>query len=90
MTSLYFSVKCKAEVKAMDKAKLSSKNQIVVPKDARETLGVRAGDEIMFVNHRGIIYLLPKPKSFVAALKGMAKAGLKYPKDYLKKERASW
>ena len=74
----------------MDTAKLSSKNQIVVPREARETLGIRSGDELLVVSKKGLVYLLPKPKSFVDALKGLATGRLRYPKNYLRKERASW
>lgn len=70
--------------------KISSKNQVVVPRDTRETLGVGAGDEIMFVVRRGIVYVLPKEKSLVEALKGTARGKSRYPRNYLKKERASW
>lgn len=69
-------------------ATLSSKNQIVIPKEAREALGVKAGDKLLVVvGGRGII-LLQKPKSFSKAIEGLAKGV--YPPDYLKKERASW
>lgn len=74
----------------MDAVKISSKNQIVVPKEARLNLGIKGGDEILVVSRKGIVYLLPKPKSFVDALKGIARGKLKYPRNYLKKERASW
>lgn len=74
----------------MSTVRLSSKNQVVVPRETREALGVKAGDEVIFVEKRGIVYLLPKPKSFVDALKGTATGKLRYPKNYLKKERASW
>ena len=69
---------------------MSTKNQIVVPRQMRETLGVKAGDEIMFIARQGFVYLLPKPKSFVEALKGRAKEKLRYPRSYLKRERKSW
>ena len=74
----------------MDTVKISSKNQVVIPKETRETLGVKAGDEIMFVAHRGIVYVLPRRTSLVDALKGTAMGTLRYPKNYLKRERASW
>ena len=74
----------------MDTIKMSSKNQIVVPKEGREELGIKAGDELLVVCRRGMLYILPKPKSFVQALKGIARGRLHYPRNYLKKERASW
>lgn len=74
----------------MDAAKISSKNQIVIPKEMREALGVKAGDEVFFVSRQGVVYVLPKRKSLVDALRGRAAGKLRYPKNYLKKERASW
>lgn len=69
-------------------ATLSSKNQILIPKDGREALGVKAGDKLLVMVHGKTLTVLPKPKSFAKALKGLAKGV--YPPDYLKKERASW
>ncbi len=74
----------------MEAVKLSSKNQVVIPKESRRTLGVEAGDEILFVSRRGIVYLLPKSASWVRVLKGVAQGKLRYPKHYLKRERKSW
>ena len=72
----------------MPEAKISSKNQIVVPKEARERLGVKSGDTLLVVLKGSSVYLYPKPKSFRKAIKGLGK-GL-YGTDYLKKERESW
>ena len=69
-------------------ATLSSKNQIVIPKEAREALGVKAGDKLLIVVHGNGVILRQKPKSYSEAIKGLAK-GL-YPPDYLQKERESW
>jgi AbrB family looped-hinge helix DNA binding protein len=69
-------------------AKLSAKNQIVIPKEAREALGIKPGDKVLIVNSGHGVLVLPKPKSFAKAIKGLAKGV--YPPDYLKKERASW
>lgn len=68
--------------------KLSSKNQIVIPKEAREAMKVKAGDEVLIVVRRGITVVMPKPKSYAKTLYGIAKDI--YPPDYLKRERASW
>jgi AbrB family looped-hinge helix DNA binding protein len=69
-------------------ATLSSKNQIVVPKEAREALGLKPGAKILFVVHGDNLVLMRRPKSFVKALKGSG-PGL-YAKDHLKTERDSW
>lgn len=72
----------------MAEATLSSKNQIVLPREAREALGVKPGDKIMFVVLGDRVVVMQKPRSFAAALRGIAKG--MYPEDYLQKERDSW
>jgi AbrB family looped-hinge helix DNA binding protein len=72
----------------MPEATLSSKYQIVVPKDARKALRVKAGDKLLIVLHDNCLLVMPKPKSFAKALRGSMRGV--YPKDYLRKERASW
>jgi AbrB family looped-hinge helix DNA binding protein len=72
----------------MAEATLSSKNQIVIPREAREALNLKPGDKLLVVVHDNRILVLQKPKSYAAALKGIAKGV--YPKDYLKKERSAW
>jgi AbrB family looped-hinge helix DNA binding protein len=70
----------------MAEATLSSKNQIVIPREAREALDIKAGDKILISIVGGKVLILEKPKSYHQAILGRGK----YPKDYLKKERASW
>ena len=72
----------------MAEATLSSKNQIVIPREAREALGVRAGDRLLVVVREDRVIVLQKPKSHQASIRGLG-AGL-YARDYLKKERKSW
>jgi AbrB family looped-hinge helix DNA binding protein len=72
----------------MAEATLSSKNQIVIPREARKALGVKPGDKILVVVTEGKALILEKPKSYHAAIRGLARGA--YPKDYLKKERQSW
>ncbi len=72
----------------MPEAKLSSKNQIVIPKEIREALGVKAGDKLLVTAHDGLVTLMKRPGKFHEAIRGMF-PGL-YGPDYLKQERASW
>jgi AbrB family looped-hinge helix DNA binding protein len=72
----------------MAEAILSSKNQIVVPREAREALGIKPGDKVLVSVLGNSVLILRKPKSYHVALRGVARTP--YPKDYLKKERASW
>lgn len=72
----------------MSYIKLSTKNQIVLPREAREAMKVKGGDSLLVVVKGGITLLMPKPKKYVEALLGSGKTI--YPKEYLKKERGSW
>ena len=68
--------------------KLSSKNQIVLPKEARKAMNVKGGDEILVVIKGNVTILMPKPKKYAEALSGIGKGV--YPREYLKRERRSW
>ncbi len=68
--------------------KLSSKNQIVLPKEARKAMKVKGGDELLVIVKGDMTLLLPRPSKYERALYGRGK-GL-YPKKYLGKERRAW
>lgn len=70
----------------MAEATLSSKNQIVIPREAREALQVRPGDKLLVRVLGSKVLILEKPKSYHRAILGRGT----YPKNYLKKERESW
>jgi AbrB family looped-hinge helix DNA binding protein len=72
----------------VSEVKLSSKNQIVVPREARNALKLKPGDILLAVIRGDTLILMAKPKKHAKAIRGMAK-GL-YSEDYLKKERESW
>ena len=74
-----------------DTVTLSSKHQIVVPREAREKLGVGAGDELLFLVKEDRVVLMPKPRSFTKRTAGLHKGVWKRAgKSYLKRERDSW
>ncbi len=72
----------------MIEATLSSKNQIVVPREAREALGVRAGDKLLVVVRGDTVVILPSPGKWSKTLRGLARGT--YPEKYLDLERDSW
>ena len=72
----------------MAQATLSSKNQIVVPREAREAMGVKSGDRILVVTRGKVVILMPKPANYAETLLGVGKGT--YPKRYLARERRSW
>lgn len=72
----------------MAEATLSSKNQIVIPREAREALQIKPGDKILIQILGNRVLVLERPKSYRKALRGLFRNG--YGKDYLRKERDSW
>jgi AbrB family looped-hinge helix DNA binding protein len=72
----------------MAEVTLSSKNQIVIPREARKALGLKPGDKQLVVLQGDNIIVVQKPKSYLKAIAGLGR-GL-YLDDYLKKERESW
>lgn len=74
--------------------KVSSQYQIVVPKDVRKALGLKAGMRVDITpldEYRAI--LMKRPHSMVDALQGLGKdvwKSLGGGTRYLKRERASW
>ena len=74
----------------MTTIKLSSKNQVVIPKEARDHLGVGPGDELLVVPKGDRVILLAKPTDVVEALAGSGRGIYGGAKRHLKRERASW
>ncbi len=75
----------------MTQVKLSSKNQIVIPREAREKLGLRPGDRLAVSIADGHILLEPAPRDLSRALRGLLNGC--YEDDigrYLDAERTSW
>jgi len=72
----------------MYEAKLSSKNQIVIPRGARVVLGLKPADKILVVVRGDMIVLMRKPKRYSDALRGISPTH--YAKNYLQREKDSW
>ena len=72
----------------MADVKLSSKNQIVVPREAREALRIKPGARLWVVVRGNLVILLRTPRHYADAIAGIGKGV--YGKAYLDKERASW
>jgi AbrB family looped-hinge helix DNA binding protein len=73
----------------VEEVTLSSKNQVVVPKEARNALNLKPGEKIRVVVMDNRVVLVKKSKDPVAALRGSS-LGLRYPSDYLDREREDW
>ena len=72
----------------MAEVKLSSKNQIVIPREVRDQLGLKAGTKLIVVAMGDVLIVRRKPKNYADAIRGIGK-GL-YPPGYLENERKSW
>lgn len=72
----------------MPEAILSTKNQIVIPREARKALQVKPGDKLLVVVRGEKVIVLQKPKSHHAAIRGLARGV--YSSAHLQKERQSW
>jgi AbrB family looped-hinge helix DNA binding protein len=68
--------------------RLSSKNQIVLPREAREAMHLKGRDELLVVVQDAVTVIMPKPKNYREALSGAGKGV--YPKTHIRKERGSW
>jgi AbrB family looped-hinge helix DNA binding protein len=75
-------------MQSMSEATLCTKNQIVIPREARRALNLNPGDKPMVTVFADRVVMIQKPKSLAKVLCGIAR-GL-YPEDYLRKERESW
>ena len=71
----------------MAEATLSAKNQIVIPREAREALQVKPGDKLLVVVKGDVVIVRKRPESYAAAIRGIGR-GL-YPDGYLEKKRSS-
>ncbi len=76
------------ECKVMPDATLSAKNQIVIPREAREALHIKPGDKVSVVVRGQRVIVLERPKSYADAIRGLGKGV--YGPEYLKQERESW
>lgn len=47
-----------------EQVKISSKYQIVIPKEAREYAGIKAGDELLIEGIDGKLVILKRPKDY--------------------------
>ena len=69
----------------MESVTLSTKYQLVIPRRARERLGLRPGTKLIILEKGGVIYLVPARP--VGAFRGLASGasarGLREKKDRL-------
>jgi AbrB family looped-hinge helix DNA binding protein len=72
--------------------KVSSRNQIALPSEARKKLNIRSGDRLLVDVQDGVLVLVPQPQDYVAAMAGLHREvweGLD-TEAYLNQERDAW
>jgi AbrB family looped-hinge helix DNA binding protein len=72
----------------MFEATLSAKNQIVIPREVRGALRIKAGDKLLVIVRSDRVIILQKPNAYHAAIRGLS--ATPYPNSYLQEERKSW
>ncbi len=74
-------------------AKLSGRYQMVLPKEARRALGVRAGDVVLVIVEGDSVRLVPRPASYAKYARGLGKeawTALGGAEAFLAEEHAAW
>ena len=72
--------------------KVSSRNQIALPSEARKKLGITPGDRLLVEVQDGVLVLIPQPEDYVAAMAGLHREvweGVD-TEAYLNEERDAW
>jgi AbrB family looped-hinge helix DNA binding protein len=72
--------------------RVSRKHQVLVPREAREALGVGAGDELVVEVENGKVMMKPKPRNYSKHMLGLHKSVWKRvkPESYIRTEREAW
>lgn len=73
--------------------KLSARNQMVLPKAAREALGVAPGSRVVVVVEEQSVRLLPEPENWTEYIYGLGAdvwESLGGGEHFLEEERAAW
>ncbi len=75
----------------MEQISVSSKGQIVIPKNFREDLGIKEGQKVFIEEAGGSIIIVPVSKNPVQTLKGLAKGVFKKSSTRMVRElREEW
>ncbi len=77
----------------MKSVRISKKGQFVIPKEMREAMGVREGEEILVTFEEGKV-VLTRPQEYARKTRGLLKGtwgkNAKEVARYLAKERRTW
>lgn len=74
-------------------ARVSSRYQMVLPKDVRRVLGIQPGDVVLLIIEGDTVRLVPKPASYATYARGLGRQAweaLGGAETFLAEERATW
>ena len=77
----------------IEEAKITSKGQVTIPKEVRESLGLHTGTRIIFIVENGEAIMMPKVKDPFNELEKMREEISFTPKeveDLIKESKQSW
>jgi len=72
--------------------KVSSRNQVALPSEARKKLGILPGDRLLVDVQDGVLVLIPQPQDYVTALAGLYREVWEDvdTNKYIDSERDAW
>jgi len=72
--------------------KISSKYQIIIPREVRVKLNLKAGDKLIIKTNNGKIVIYPQPKSYAKYTLGLGKEIWQDidATEYVRKEKETW
>lgn len=71
-------------------ARLSTKYQLVIPKEVREALNLQPNDSVLFLIEGDSVYIRPRPQSFTRTLSGLHRHVWSNSDKWLDEERSAW
>ncbi len=71
-------------------AQVSTKYQVVIPKEIREMMDLQPRDTLLFLIDGDTVLLRIKPKSFTKTLRGLHRHNWTDSEKWLEEERSSW
>ncbi len=75
----------------MEQMTMSSKGQVVIPKEIRDRMGAKRGQKFVIEEVDGSYILIPVPKNPIKALRGLAKGTFrKSATQLVREEREAW
>ncbi|NOX62004.1 MAG: AbrB/MazE/SpoVT family DNA-binding domain-containing protein [Chloroflexi bacterium] len=72
--------------------KVSSRNQIALPSEARKKLNIRPGDRLLVDVQDGVLVLIPEPRDYVEYMMGLHREIWEQidADEHIQRERDAW